>query len=243
MEKKAAKRFYKQVSVAEENTGFTVMLDNRQLKTPAVAPLILPNESLAKAICAEFDAQQEEIEPQTMPIFSLSATAIDRVMTQRKVLDDELVRFGHNDLISYRCSTDEDVDLASRQEKMWGAIQNWLADNYEISLMAFEGIMPKSQPEAVTTPMQKAVQSCDHWRYVALYRATTLTGSLALGLAFTSGHLTVADLMSHAFLDEIYQEEKWGVDEWALERRDAIMAELTDAFSYMALLDERHIVT
>ena len=42
--------------------------------------------------------------------------------------------------------------------------------------------------------------------------------------------------MKQAFLDEFHQEEKWGADEWALERRTTIETELQDAARYMALL-------
>lgn len=236
MEKKHAQRFYKQVSYVPKEGGFEVMLDERALKTPAKAPLILPNEALAAAIRDEFDAQTEAIIPDNMPIFSLAATAIDRVMTQRETLDDELVRYGHNDLISYRCSAEEDTVLAAREAEKWGALQDWMAQNYNVHLLAFDGIMPQSQPAEIKPHLEAAVRAVDLWRYVALYRATTLTGSVSLGFGFVTGHLTVDELMALAFLDDLYQEEKWGTDEWAVERRDNIQKEIQDAYSYLALL-------
>ena len=236
MEKNHAKRFYKTVSYVAKEQGFEVLLDERSLKTPAKAALILPHEALAKKVRDEFDAQIEAIVPETMPIFSLAATAIDRVMPQRATLDEELVRFGHNDLISYRCGAEEDPVLAERQNAQWGLIQSWMAETYHIHLQAFEGIMPQSQPSEIQPHLEAAVRGIDDWRYVALYRATTLTGSLSLGLGFVAHYLDVAGLMSHAFLDEFYQEEKWGADDWALERRTNIESELQDAQSYMALL-------
>ncbi len=39
------KRFYKEVAVAPEGNGFAVMLDGRQLKTPAKALLSVPRIS------------------------------------------------------------------------------------------------------------------------------------------------------------------------------------------------------
>ena len=236
MEKKHAKRFYKQVSYVPKEGGFEVMLDERSLKTPAKEPLILPNEALAGAIRDEFDAQTEAIVPESMPIFSLAATAIDRVMTQRQTLDEELVRYGHNDLISYRCSAEEDAVLAAREAEKWGAIQAWMAETYQVRLLAFDSIMPQSQPAEIKPHLEAAVTGIDQWAYVALYRATTLTGSLSLGLGFVTGHLNVDQLMALAFLDDLYQEEKWGTDEWAVERRDHIQQEIQDAFSYLALL-------
>ena len=187
MEKNHAKRFYKTVSYVAKDNGFEVLLDERSLKTPAGALLILPNEALAQKVRDEFDAQTQAIIPETMPIFSLAATAIDRVMPQRATLDDELVRFGHNDLISYRCGADEDPILAERQNKEWGMIQSWMADTHNIHLQSFEGIMPQSQPAEIQPHLEHAVRAIDDWRYVALYRATTLSGSLSLGLCFVTG--------------------------------------------------------
>ena len=236
MDKKQAKRFYKSVSVEQMVAGYQVKLDERVLKSPAKASLVLPNKLLADEIAKEFDAQIENISPETMPIFSLASTAIDRVATQRDTLDSELVRYGQSDLICYRCSQDEDEFLAKRQEEMWGAIQQWMLDTFDISLLAFDGIMPHPQPDSVLPKLEDAVKSVDNWRYVGLYRVTTLSGSLSLGLRFVTSDFAVDDLMAHAFLDEYYQEEKWGVDEWAVERRDNIKTELADASRFLSLL-------
>ena len=237
MEKKNAKRFYKKVSLQEHDDGLQVLLDERLLKTPAKAPLILPNHALAAAIRDEFDSQIETIEAETMPIFSLAATAIDRVSTQRETLDAELVRFGYNDLISYRCPADEDEVLAARQAEHWGAIQSWMKETHHVSLLAFEGVMPQSQPNEIKQPLETAVRNFDDWRYVALYRSTTLSGSLSLGLRFAEGDFTVSEMMNLAFLDDLYQEEKWGADHFAVERRGHIETELKQAHDYLALLE------
>ena len=119
---------------------------------------------------------------------------------------------------------------------MWGAIQQWMLDTFDISLLAFDGIMPHPQPDSVLPKLEDAVKSVDNWRYVGLYRVTTLSGSLSLGLRFVTSDFAVDDLMAHAFLDEYYQEEKWGVDEWAVERRDNIKTELADASRFLSLL-------
>ena len=70
MDKKQAKRFYKSVSVEQMVAGYQVKLDERVLKSPAKASLVLPNKLLADEIAKEFDAQIENISPETMPIFS-----------------------------------------------------------------------------------------------------------------------------------------------------------------------------
>ena len=236
MEQKAAKRFYKQAEMASVEGGFGVHLDGRALKSPAKAALILPSSAMAEAITAEFNKQEEDIVPASMPIFSLASTVIDRILPQRDILDDELVRYGLNDLICYRAEEDEDKALAVKQNEIWGDIQNWIADTYGILLQEFQGVMPQSQAEIVAQKYPLVITTIDSWSYVALYRVTTLSGSLALGLAFRDGKLDVNALMTHAFLDEYHQEEKWGADEWAVERRDNIKTEFTDMWDFLKLL-------
>ena len=238
MADQAAKRFYKHVRVALQDHDFVVMLDERALKTPAKAAFPVPYQKLADAIRDEFDNQEDVISPHSMPVFSLAATVVDRVITQRATLDDELMRYGLNDLISYHCEADDDPVLAKRQSDAWGGIEAWLADRYDIHLQHFSGIMPQSQSAETGPALHNIISSFDDWRFVVLYRLTTLTGSLALSLAALDGKLSYDAFLSLAFLDELYQEEKWGKDELAIERRDAMSAEVKDALSYLSLLEQ-----
>ena len=236
MEQKAAKRFYKQADMVAIEDGFGVHLDGRALKSPAKAALVLPTEKMAQAVTSEFNDQQEEIVPDSMPIFSLASTVIDRILPQRDTLDDELVRYGLNDLICYRADEAEDQSLAMKQQEEWGFIQTWLNDTYGVRLQHFSGVMPQSQPDEVAQKYPSIIAPIDSWSYVALYRVTTLSGSLALGLAFRDEKLDVPSLMKQAFLDEYHQEEKWGADEWAVERRDNIKTEFNDMSKFLKLL-------
>ena len=236
MEKKAARRFYKNVDKTSQGDGHIITLDGRVLKTPAKADLVLPNQALADAIAGEFEAQSAEIVPDTMPIFSLASTVIDRIMTQRQVLDDEMVRYGLGDLICYHCEQEEDENLASRQAQKWGSVQAWLAQRYDINLATFTGIMPQTQSQDVAEKLPPIISAIDDWFYLGLYRITTLSGSLALGLGFVERHYNVDDVMALAFLDELYQEEKWGADSFAVERRDNIQREIEDAAKFLKIL-------
>ena len=74
------KRFYKSATAAErEGGGLAVLLDGRQIKTPAGKPLAVPARGLAEAIAAEWNAQGETIVPATLPLTKLANTAIDAV--------------------------------------------------------------------------------------------------------------------------------------------------------------------
>ena len=73
------KRFYTSVKTGQTEAGYFVALDDRRLKTPAKREIDLPTQALATALAEEWDAQEEEVLPASMPLMRLVATAIDRV--------------------------------------------------------------------------------------------------------------------------------------------------------------------
>ncbi|MGB1758796.1 MAG: ATPase, partial [Candidatus Puniceispirillaceae bacterium] len=64
----------------------------------------------------------------------------------------------------------------------------------------------------------------------------SLGGSLVLGLGFVAGRLDADQLFTTAFLDELWQNEKWGRDFEAEDRQNHIRAELDEAARFLALL-------
>ena len=86
-----AKRSYGAVSVAPLGDGFTVALDGRTVRTPAGRELTLPTEALARAVAGEWEAQEENVRPHTMPMMQLAGTAIDRVEPHRQEIIEQTV--------------------------------------------------------------------------------------------------------------------------------------------------------
>ncbi len=225
------KRFYKEVSFAANADNWLVQLDGRDLRSPSGKPLSLPGADLADAIASEWAAQGDEVDPASMPIFSLAVTVIDRVVPQRPELVRELAAYGNNDLLCYRADQD---DLASRQAQHWQPWLDWLSGKYGIGLEAVAGIMPFQQTESIK--FNNLIDRFDDWRLGILYRSTTLSGSLVLGLGFVDGELDCDRLFDLAFLEELWQNEKWGKDFEAADRQDRIRGELCDAARFLNLL-------
>jgi ATP synthase mitochondrial F1 complex assembly factor 2 len=80
-------RFYKAVSIqlvpASNRPMYRILLDGKVLRTPGRNDLHLPSVQLAAAIACEWDMQNNKkgIQPATMPLMSLAATAIDQVIS------------------------------------------------------------------------------------------------------------------------------------------------------------------
>ena len=229
------RRFWKQAEYRPSATGWQIVLDTRELKTPMGQPLDLPSEGLASAIAGEWQQADEEVKPDRMPQFSLAATVLDRVRPQRSSLQEEMTRYGLHDLLCYR--TDTDAGLAARQHEAWNPWLDWLAERHGLRLAVTDGVMPLQQSEVAAARWPQLFAALDDWRLCVLVRAAQLGGSAVLGLAFAEGAIEASDLHSLAFLDELWQAEKWGQDDEAAARRTAIAAELAEAGRLLSLLE------
>ena len=229
----AKKRFYKTVAVSDEDGGLGIRLDDRLVKSPAGRPALLPSAPLADAVAAEWDGQGDEIEPAGMPLFSLAVTVLDRVSPQRAAILDELTAYGGNDLICYQDA--DDPALGAHQAKGWNPWLDWARASLGAELTVAAGVMPVTQPQPAVSALAAAAAAHDDWELGMLYRATTLGGSLVLGLAMVRGEMDSAGLFEAAFLDELWQAERWGSDYEAEERRAGIMAELEQAHRFLTL--------
>ena len=230
----ARKRFYKSVTVAEEDDGLVIRLDGRVVKSPAGVSAVLPSRGLADAVAAEWDGQGDEIDAGSMPQFSLAVTVIDRVTPQRAAIIDELTAYGGNDLLCYHDA--DDPDLGARQVRDWTPWIEWARASLGAELVVAAGVMPVSQSPASLAALGQAVAAHDDWEVGMLYRATTLGGSLVLGLAMLREEMDAATLFEAAFLDELWQAERWGSDWEAEERRVGIRSELEHAHRFLQLL-------
>ena len=230
------KRFYKDVIVAAPNKiksgdGVSVQLDGRNLRSPAGSLLLVPTLPLAEAIADEWRAQCDDIEPATMPLFGLAVTVLDRVTPQRSAIITELSAYGANDLLCYR---DDQDDLAGWQHSQWQPWLDWLADEWGIHLETVIGIMPITQTDA--EKFLPLIAAFDDWRLGILHRVTSLSGSLVLGLGFVERMIDPMQMFDLAFLDELWQNDKWGIDREAAGRHEFLRAELGDALRFLTLL-------
>ena len=232
--KAAARRFWKEVQVSSSPAGYTVLLDTRPVKTPSGNDFIMPQDKLAEQIAREWDAQEEVIAPDTMPMFKFAVTAIDRVTPQRQVVVDEISGYGASDLLCYREAGD--LRLRSRQDDIWQPYLNWFAERRGIKLNVAEGIMPLEQPQSAKDRIRAVVEGNDDFTLSGLHCLVTVSGSLVLGLAVAEGMVAAKDVSDAAFLDDLWQQEKWGYDAEADGRIKSHHALIEDAERYLKLL-------
>lgn len=208
-----AKRFWKDVSVSEIEDGFAVNLDTRRVMTPGRVPLTLPTQAMAAAIAEEWAAQEDEIQPLTMPVTRAANSAIERVRPQRPEVAAMLAAYGETDLTCHRA--DAPAALVSRQAQAWDPVLAWAATALGAPLTPTAGVLPVDQPQASLAALSAHVAALDEFRLTALHDLVTLSGSLLLGLATSARHIDPETAWSLSRIDEDWQIEQWGHDDEA----------------------------
>lgn len=220
------KRFYKDVTVEEAAGGFRLLLDGKPVQTPARRALLLPTGPLTEAIAEEWRGQDEEMRPTAMPLTRLVHTVLDAVPSARSEVIAAILRFGENDLLSYRVETP--VELAARQLG-WNDLLDWAAERHEARLAVTCGIQHVEQPVETLAAFRQTVEARDDFELAALHVLASISGSLVLGLAVLDKRLSAAEAFALSRLDEAYQAERWGRDHEAEERAARLKAEMEHA--------------
>ena len=225
------KRFYRQVSVAEAEDGFRVLLDGRPVKTPAKNMLALPSRALAETIAAEWAGQGEEILPVSMPFLRLADTVIDGVVANRAEVIGAILRFGENDLLCYRAH--QPPELARLQREGWDPLLDWARRRYGAEFVVVEGFGHQDQPPATLDAFRAALEEQDSFSLAALHVVASIAGSVVLPLALAEGELMPAQLFALSRIDEEYQASKWGRDHEAEVRATSLARELDKAAEFI----------
>ena len=228
------KRFYQKAEAVPAAGGYGVVLDGRLVKTPGKRDLIVPSFALAAAVAAEWDAQQGEIRPATLPLTRLAGTTIDRSAEQREAIVRQVAHYAGTDLLCYRAT--RPPALAARQQAVWQPLLDWAVERYSAPLAVTAGVVPATQPVASLEAFAAAVAGHDDFSLTALHAATAACGSLVIALALLEGHLDAAVAFAASQLDESFQIEAWGEDMEQTERRAGLAAEIAAAAEFMSLL-------
>ena len=205
-----ARRFWTDAAVVETPQGFSVELDGRPVRTPAKAALELPTRAMATVIASEWQAQDKEVDPLSMPVTRAANAALDKVTPQIAEVADMLAAYGDNDLTCYRAAHPE--ALVKRQAAAWDPLLDWAAAAYGARLIPVAGVMHIAQPQAALAALREPVDAMTPFELTAFHDLVSLSGSLVIGLAASTAYLATEELWQRSRIDELWQAEQWGED-------------------------------
>lgn len=228
------KRRYAASGIAGSEGDYPVELDGRPVMTPAHHPLRVPSRTLGDAIAGEWACQGDRIDPSTMPLMRLAATAIDRVAPDPARVIADLVAWGDSDLVCFRA--DHPVELVRRQGACWQPLVDWIAAEHGAALAVTTGIMPLEQPPESSLALRSVLTGLDSFRLVAVHSVASATGSLVIALALLAGRLDAAEAFCAGALDDLWSLEVWGDDAEARQRLDVRRTDIVEAERFLRLL-------
>lgn len=216
----ARRRFWTAAAVeADGAEGFRVVLDGRDVRTPAKAPLRVPTRALAEAIAAEWAAQGDTIDPEAMPVTRAANSAIDKVAPDPAAVVAEVAGFGASDLLCYRA--DGPGVLVARQAAAWDPLLHWADRALGAPLRVTRGIVHVAQPPESLAALHARVAALDPFGLTALHDLVSTSGSLVIGLRALEPDADIKALWAASRIDEDWQIEQWGEDAEARAAADA----------------------
>ncbi|MDE2575631.1 MAG: chaperone, ATP12 [Rhodospirillales bacterium] len=236
------KRFWDQATIAPAEGGWQVELDGKPMRLPSGARLELPGRALAEAVAAEWQAagggaKGGETSFAALPLTRLAGTAQERIAPDPEPVILELARYGESDLLCYRAGEPE--ALVRRQAASWQPWLDWAAATLGARLVVAQGIVHVAQPPEALAALAGAVARHGAHELASLGVVVPALGSLVLALALVAGRLDAPGAHALASLDEIFQQEFWGIDEEAAARQADIARDLAVAERFLRLVQAR----
>lgn len=231
------KRFWDRASVAEMPRGHAILLDGKPMRIPGGAELLVEGPALAQAIADEWQAagghKGGEMSMDDVPLTRLAGTAQDRIAPDPAAVADALARYAESDVLCYRAAGP--LPLVLRQSREWQPWLDWLAEIHGARLQPTEGVALLEQDPVALSTVRDVLRAQPAPILAGLGIAVPALGSVVLGLALAQGALDARRAYEIANLDELYQLEQWGDDQWAARRRVDVASDVAMAARFLEL--------
>ena len=213
------KKFYTAAAIRPSDVGYEVCLDERALRLQGGSVLNVQSAALASLIADEWNAQDEEIDRASMSHTNIVYAALQANDEEQARWREELLRYLGSDYLCYRASGPE--ALVARQAQTLDKFLDWAA-NKSISLQTTQGIQHIQQSDQSIAQYDQEISALALIERFMLLKICEITGSAILALAWVAQAFDDDEILAASRLDEIFQEEQWGVDEEAAARAAAI---------------------
>ncbi|PRP88945.1 putative ATP synthase mitochondrial F1 complex assembly factor 2, mitochondrial precursor [Planoprotostelium fungivorum] len=244
-----SRRFYKKVGITPLETGggtqYMVTLDSRIVKTPMSKRLLLPTKQLASLVAFEWDCQQTQIIPSSMPMMTLSTTATDVLPEKKNMIIDNILNHVQTDIICIRIpESPEQVGLPERQAELYDPLNHWFSEFMKTKgLQLNTGIWMQKQDEDLMRKIQWNLFAWDDHTLSALDSLVTSLRSFVLALALWQKHIDVDFAIMAVNVEEDYRLSEDLIVPGYHDIRDAnLRASIDAALLYLHLIPPAQLI-
>lgn len=146
-------------------------------------------------------------------------TAEHEVSAHRADTIDRLAGFARHDVLLFWSDENE---LYAKQLEQWQPILDWIKNQFTLEFQTTNGLETPTQNEALTDLLKTELEHLSNKDLTAIYAAATHMRSVLLALALLKGKISAAEAFELSELEELYQIQKWGMDEEAENRRQML---------------------
>ena len=203
------KRFYKDVT----SVNGQILLDGKSVKTPGKQTLNCPNEKIVELCINEWQAQEVEIKPETMPVTQILITAQDVVSANREGVKTQILNYINTDLICYFAGENDPTGTHIRAQKQaWTPWITWFENEAKYEVQTTTALTALEQDKNIKHYVSDILNKFDLIELTCFHILTQLSGSVILSLAFFKGVLNGSKFFDLVHLDTLVKDDLYNAD-------------------------------
>ncbi len=155
--------------------------------------------------------------------------AVSEISLYRKDIEKKLLEFARTDLLFF---WGDKRELYIKQQNEWQPILDWIKDLLDVEVNVTDKIdVPDN--EKMQAPLEKIFAKMNDKELACYYAASLNMKSVLLALALIKGRIDASEAGRLSYLEELWQNEMWGIDDDAEKRRQERCQELKEIESYL----------
>ena len=134
---------------------------------------------------------------------------------------------------------DNKKELLRHLTTTWQPLWHWAADYFGAPLPIVHGLHPPALAPAIIAAAKKNIDAWDDWFAGGVFYLSTLLQSPIIALFAVHHNILPHQLFAHGFAEQIYQEQQWGIDAVAQEKKSATIMEIEKTQEFLKLMAKK----
>jgi len=209
---------------------YLLNINNKSLKTPDGNIIELPSIKLAKILLKDYEFSFKSKPLNIVRPIKITNTAIDKIKPNNIFYINEITDNLNNDMICYFANSP--VELVDLQNKDWLPLINYMKSSYNIELIYTSKLFSINQKPDSLLKLKNILNEINIFKLSAIYTLSQITKSIIISLALVNNKISAKKAFENSNLEELYQISKWGKDEEAFDRLNAIKVDIRNIKKY-----------
>ena len=219
------------IDIVQSKKGkYLLTINNKSLKTPDGNTIELPSMKLAKILLKDYESSFKSKPLNIVRPIKITNTAIDKIKPNNIFYINEITDNLNNDMICYFANSP--VELVDLQNKDWLPLINYMKSSYNIELIYTSKLFSINQKPDSLLKLKNILNEINIFKLSAIYTLSQITKSIIISLALVNNKISAKKAFENSNLEELYQISKWGKDEEAFDRLNAIKVDIRNIKKY-----------